>query len=331
MPPHTEGKSKIWSNIMLLLLALLVNRTFLLSATLLVIFFVSVLTAKGLAGGDQAFLLKSGDECVLFSINGSETFRAKDAGVYRKPFWFLPDRDLAFILASRNAVGGPDASIWDSGIFEKIRSALKGNPWIAKVGDPKTGPEDVTISRRFPRFLIVSIRLRVPAAAVLWNNKRYCIDSDAILLPFPEMTAAPRPLIVIVGIKNPPNNVGEYWGSPYMEDALSLLRFLSLGLSSAKRYSRLLPMIESVSCEPAHNSIKTGKPSMTVGLSNGTKIIWDMYFEVESQYGRPGRDAKLRGLRELLDKVEDLNTVAEINLSFDKAPVTFREAPNGER
>ncbi len=280
-----------------------------------VLFVAAVLAvASSFAGGMDYYRISDPDTCVLFSVNNSPNFTVRSAAGHRPPF--LPERDFYDILEARKVLA--DMKMWDDRIFGAIRAALLSNPWVESVP---------VVARRFPHFVQVTVRIRIPYARVRWSRRDYYVDRYGVLLPLTERTAPSWHLVSVSGISDPPPaNPGERWKSAFLADALSLMRFLQSNLRTGDRFVNLLAVVDTIVCEPAHESLGIGKPQLTLLLTGGCRILWDIYFEQEKAYGRPGRAVKLRNLKECLRRIDDLNGVECIDLSFDQPTVTFKEA-----
>lgn len=303
--PNETGSSKFWSKLGSTLLIIMLSPTFLKTAGLVSLLIFFIVASGSMASSNSLYNCDCAK--MVFTVNSSNSFILETSAKYRPPH--IPADHFVSILASGRRVEG--MKIWDDRLFSTLRTAFLDNPWVEKV---------LSIQRRFPNIVWVNLSLRRPFSAVAWKGKKYIIDRQGVLLPLKPDTDLGIHLITITGVQEPPpSRSGEIWKTKYVEDSLGLMKYITNNMLDKEGFINLLSTVERFECAPANQSITTGKPAITMRLLSGEAIIWDMYFEEESAFGRPGSAHKLQELKKALKRVEDIKDISYIDLSYEDA------------
>lgn len=153
-------------------------------------------------------------------------------------------------------------TVFDKNLTEKIAKAYEDNPLFKRV---------VSVTRKFPNKIKVSLALRKPVATVKCKGKSYLVDSDSVKLPASYYnwpgTDENSVLITVDKLKDLPYS-GKKWKDKRIHAGVDLLRFLK------KNKAVKTLEINEIDVSNVGKRFATRKSEIIVWTKSGTKIKW---------------------------------------------------------
>jgi len=252
-----------------------------------------------------------------------ERFRVRPEAlsVVKQPVWASAD---VVGEIRRDVAGAPALSLFDPALKVALKDAASGSPWVAEV----TG-----VRRRYPDRVVLSAKLRRPAAAVAVDGRgapfalvddraRVLKLSVADLRPWSERLG--RRIVVVRGVRDSRLEVGQVSESRALLEAAAVARDLDslAGPGSAP----LVPVvsIDAGALLSARDGVDAGA---VVETASGVRILWG-HSSRTRRFGEPTVEDKVRMLRRVLAIYPGLAGLRTVDLRFPDPLVAERRRPD---
>lgn len=175
------------------------------------------------------------------------------------PNWISEEgsREINNLLLLHN-----EKSVFDKDLTEDIAKVYNRNPVFKRV---------VSVKRKFPNKIKVSLELRKPIALVKSKGNVFLVDSDSIRLPgryykWPDSNEYTMSILVDK-LKDVPIS-GKKWNDQRVLAGVDIVKFLK------KNKADKLLRIENVDVSGVGSRFLTRKSDIILWTKNGTKIKW---------------------------------------------------------
>jgi len=175
--------------------------------------FFKVLIAGLVVAGGWMFLSMARDKAVTL---GDFQVSSSTLELVSKPDWVRGPIELQLKTLPAPAAS---VSLLDSDATRRVASNIAANPWVKEVK---------SVVRDFPNRVRAQVRLRDPAAFVLYGGKFYLVDTDGVRLPgeYAKMSESGLDLLMIVYVRTLPPAPGKIWDDPAVTEGAKVAAVL---------------------------------------------------------------------------------------------------------